>query len=112
MNKVKIKEKINNELKIGDIVRILKERKLFAKGQKNYYWKHIYKIIDKKYNQFILQYKKKTKIVLPYMLIKVISTIKNPYIKINKYMNYKKEILEKDLNKKKLLKKLKKKYII
>ncbi|KAL4436486.1 hypothetical protein ABPG74_003052 [Tetrahymena malaccensis] len=52
--KLEINQKIDKELIIGDFVRILRNKKLFEKGQKNYS-KNIYKIVDKESSNFVLR---------------------------------------------------------
>jgi glutamate 5-kinase len=58
--------KINDIYKVGDKVRILKTKKLFSKGHKEYYSKTLYKIIGKEGLKFVIQGNGKTKSVLPF----------------------------------------------
>ena len=84
IKKMKILNDINNEFKIGDNIRILKNKKLFSKGDELYYSKSIYQIIDKEHNKFIIKNINNSKIkkVLPYMikLINKDELINNPYL--------------------------------
>jgi hypothetical protein len=50
-----ILNEINNEIKIGDYIRILKNKKLFSKGDSKYYSKSIFEIIGKEHNKYIIK---------------------------------------------------------
>lgn len=78
-----VKNEIKEHFDIGDFVRILKNKKLFQKGSKNYFSKTIYEIIEQDNNKFIIRSENnKVKSVFPYQLKKVEENlIKNPYIK-------------------------------
>lgn len=90
------KQKINDEFEIGDNVRLLKNRKLFQKGQKETYSKIIYKITAKDNNKFIIENNNKIKSVLPYELKKVsVIQYENPYLK-NNNIGIQKKILKND----------------
>ncbi|KAL4442006.1 hypothetical protein ABPG74_003757 [Tetrahymena malaccensis] len=52
--KLDVNQIIDQTFKIGDFVRVLRNKKLFEKGQKNY-TKNVYKIIGKEDNNFILK---------------------------------------------------------
>lgn len=85
IKKLNVLNEVNNEIKIGDYIRILKNKKLFSKGSEKYYSKSIYQITGKEHNKFIIKNidNNKTKYALPYQ-IQVINKdeiIKNPYIK-------------------------------
>lgn len=99
---IEIKTKIADNFKIGDKVRILKQRKInevFAKGWKNKYSEKIYTIVEKELNGNKFKIKddnNKTKLVYPYQIKKINDIIENPFIDENvqeqKYKKEKKQI--------------------
>lgn len=78
-----IKNMIDENFEIGDYVRILKNRKLFSKGSKQYYSQTIYEIIEKNNNKFIVRSNdNKIKKVFPFEIKKIDDNIiDNPYVK-------------------------------
>ena len=85
IKKMNILNEINEEIKIGMYCRILKNKKLFSKGDQQFYSKSIYEIIGSEHNKFIIKNidNGKTKFALPYMIqiINKDEIIKNPFIK-------------------------------
>ena len=93
IKKIQILNEINDNFQIGDIVKILKKKELFSKGQHESYSKENYEITGKDHNKFILLCLENGKIVtaLPYQLKKINNSnvISNPFLK-------NKTILDKD----------------
>ena len=85
--KLNVLKEINENIKVGDNIRILKKKKIFSKGQSTYYSKSTYEIIDKQDLKFKVKNldNGKIKLILPFQ-IKVINKdeiIKNPYLNKN-----------------------------
>ena len=114
MKKIKIINEINNTFKVGDIIKLLKEKKLFSKGSKNYYSKNSYEIIDEEKDGQKFKIKKlkdgSIKTALPYQMKKVNNKniIENPFIKDKKILDNEKKIFEKNKKDINIDKKLKK----
>jgi hypothetical protein len=116
-------DEIENEFNENDKVRLLRNKKTWEKGSKNY-TKTLYKIREKDYNGYIVEEEKtkKCRRVLPVQMQKVENVIENPNMKrtekekvVEKYekekqhkRKIKKECLDVNLEKEKKLVRLKK----
>ncbi len=93
-NYIDVKQEINNNFEIGDFIRILKKRKLFGKGDSEYYSKTLYEIIERNNNKFIIRSNNnKIHEVLPFQMKKIDNDLyENPYLKNSNIDNQKKII--------------------